>query len=110
MIELRTLHPADVLHHQEAVAARPEVVLDLGLSDTVLDLIGGRPDWVEAFLDLASQAPEGLSRLALGGTPCDLFVYRHGKFAEVGSGEDFARLWGLTPEQWGQVVFEMEVP
>jgi hypothetical protein len=103
-IELRHLHPADLLRHEEAVAADADITIDVGLSPAVLDLIANRPGWLEGFLQLAREAPDGFTCLERDGAPADLFLLKKGKHCELGTRGDFQCLWGLSDPEWDDLL------
>jgi hypothetical protein len=104
VIELRHLHPCDLLQHEEAVAADVGISIDVGLSPTVLALAESRPGWFEGFLCLAKQALGGLTRLEKDGAPADLYLLKRGKCCELGTGDDFRQLWELTESEWSELL------
>jgi hypothetical protein len=103
-IELRHLHPCDLPRHEEGVAADALISIDVGLSPAVLVLIANHPGWLEGFLGLAKEAPEGFTCLERDGAPADLYLLRHGKHCELGTRDDFKCLWGLSDQEWDDLL------
>jgi hypothetical protein len=100
---LETVHPSDLLRREERVAADPGTLIDMGIGADAQRHLQTPAD-LEQLLTLAEEATDGLHLLQLE-TGEELFLHRKGKFAELCSAGDLARLWGA--EAAGQAIAEL---
>jgi hypothetical protein len=86
---LEKVHPADLLLREEKIAADPDTLIDLGVGADAQQYVQTIGDLAH-FLDHAQQLGDGLHLLQLEETGEELFLFRRGRFAELGSRADLA--------------------
>jgi hypothetical protein len=91
-VVLEKIHPTDLLLREEKIAADPNVQIDLGIGMEAQQFVQTVGDLAH-FLDHAQQLGDGLHLLQLEGTAEELFLFRRGRFAELGSLDDLSKVF-----------------